>query len=282
VGLHWLSVGAATFAEPAWTAPPGHLVQRSGEVHIWRAFMGEPSVGIPALEEFLDEEERERTARFFFAEDRRRYEVAHYVLREVLSRYLGSPPGRVRISKDLRGKPKLEGESAVGGVRFSMSRSRSLVLIAVAWNREVGIDVEYIAPDPIDISIAQRRFSEKEVAILRGLDQERRPEAFFWLWVRKEACLKAAGKGLSLPLDSVDASLGITDFIEMTACPDPVRWSSITFKPERAYAAALCTTGEEVQVRCMEWSRPWSGVEQDSNSRRKIAWSGMAGAGQRT
>jgi len=282
VGLHWVSVDAATFADPAWTAPPRHLVRRSGEVHIWRAFMDEPSVGIPALEELFDEEERERAARFFFAEDRRRYDVTHYVMREVLSRYLGSPPDRVRITKDLRGKPRLEGESAVGGVQFSMSRSRNLVLIAVAWNREVGIDVEYIAPDPIDMSIAQRKYSEKEVAILRALDQERRPEAFFWLWVRKEACLKAAGNGLSLPLNSVDASLEITDFIEMAACPDPVQWSSITFKPDRAYAAALCTTGEGVQVRCLDWSRPWPGVERESNSNRHIASSGMARTRPRT
>jgi 4'-phosphopantetheinyl transferase len=278
VGLHRLSVGAATSAEPVWTAAPRHLVRRSGEVHIWRAFMDEPSVGIPALEDFLDEEERERAARFFFAEDRRRYEVAHHVTREVLSRYLESPPGRVGIMKDLWGRPKLGGESAVGGVQFSMSRSRNLVLIAVAWNREVGIDVEYIAPDPIDTSIARRWFSEKEVAILRGLDEERRSEAFFWLWVRKEACLKAAGRGLSVPLDSVDASPENTDFIEMAACGNPVQWSSITFKPETAYAAALCTTRDGFQVRCLNWSRPSSDVEQESNSDRKIVWSGMAEA----
>jgi 4'-phosphopantetheinyl transferase len=79
-----------------------------------------------------------------------------------------------------------------------------LIRIAVAIDREVGIDVEVVDDSvPID-SVMRSFFAPGEIAALEGLPESVRRARFFGCWTRKEAYIKARGRGLSLPLDSFD------------------------------------------------------------------------------
>ena len=73
-------------------------------------------------------------------------------------------------------------------------------------------------------------------------------EAFCSCWTKKEACLKACGEGLAIPLNSFSVPL-TTD-----AAPTPVevsvaskgivrRWSLYTLRPAPGYAGALAVEG---------------------------------------
>jgi len=118
----------------------------------------------------LSEDERSRAARFRFERDRRRFVVARGALRELLGRHLDTRASDLRFVYNAFGKPALSPEFG-DRLKFNLSHSAELALIAVARDREVGVDVEYLRPDE--------------------------PRTFFEDWTKQEAYVKARGEGLS-------------------------------------------------------------------------------------
>jgi 4'-phosphopantetheinyl transferase len=154
----------------------------------------------------LPPDERSRSARFRFQADRRRFVVARAVLRDLLARHLEIEPAVIRFAYNAFGKPALTPEFG-GRVRFNLSHSAHLALIAIATDVDVGVDVEWIRADPDQAEIARHFFSEAEVARLNALPRQLKAEEFFRCWTRREACVKARGQGLGddpieLPDDS--------------------------------------------------------------------------------
>ena len=128
------------------------------EVHLW-AWTLEPAAAadLAAHIEILDEQERERMQRFYFAPDRARYAVAHANLRRILGAYLNQPAESVRFHANRFGKPELADNDASSSLHFSLSHSRSIAVLAVANGRPVGVDVEDVRP--IEPAVADTHFS---------------------------------------------------------------------------------------------------------------------------
>jgi 4'-phosphopantetheinyl transferase len=105
--------------------------------------------------------------------------------------------------------------------------------------------------------LAERFFSPREAAVLRSLPPEMRREAFFHCWTRKEAYIKANGKGLSLPLDQFDVSLHPDEPAALLATHhDPVearRWLLRSLHPGEGYVGALAVEGHSWQLWCGDW-----------------------------
>lgn len=202
----------------AWRDPPTDVVLLDGEVHVWHAWLNLPGSDVVRFEQLLSAEEQRRAERFRFNRDRRRFIVARGSLRAILSRYVRQDPDQLRLAYSSRGKPSLVMPSHSQGVlEFNLSRSGDLAVYAVAWGRQVGIDVERIRPFPDAQKIAERFFSARESALLRTLPDSQKVEAFFACWTRKEAYMKASGKGMSLPLAGFDVSAGLREPVEFTA-----------------------------------------------------------------
>jgi 4'-phosphopantetheinyl transferase len=83
---------------------------------------------------------------------------------------------------------------------FSLSHSGDLVLLAVTGGRTVGIDIERLRVGHQVPAAAQRFFPSAEADALRATAPDRRAAAYARLWVRKEACVKAAGGRLGQTL----------------------------------------------------------------------------------
>src|SRR6266496_1368345 len=111
----------------------------SDEVHSWCARLDVPPETSARLYATLTSDERNRSARLRFERDRRRFVVAHGVLRELLGRYLEIPPGSVRFVYNTFGKPALS--PALGRLKFNLSPSADLALIAIAAEAEIGVDL---------------------------------------------------------------------------------------------------------------------------------------------
>lgn len=121
------------------------------------------AAGLPAAE-------RTRAARLLREEARRRWVAARWALREVLARYLEADPATIELRLGERGKPGLADPAAP--LRFNLSHSGGLALVAVAEGREVGVDIERLG---------------------------RRPAGFYAEWTRREAVAKCHGTGLGGP-----------------------------------------------------------------------------------
>lgn len=230
------------------------------EVHVWTASLDQPAETVARLRALLDPDETRRADRFLFEKGRTQFTVGRGVLRLLLGDYLAIDPRDVRFGYNPYGKPSLAGPDDAHPLRFNLSHSGELVLYAVAWGREVGIDLETIRTDFASDGIAQRFFAPAEVAALRGLPEEARTHAFFTCWTRKEAFIKARGKGLSIPLDAFEVSLvpGAEAAVLVTH-DDPAeagRWSLHELHPGPGYVGALAVAGDGCRTRHHTWTDP--------------------------
>jgi len=102
------------------------------------------------------------------------------------------------------GKPFLKLPPQNCDLRFNLSHSGNLVVLALAHGREVGIDIELIKPPENLTDLAMRVFSPAELARWQPLPAARQPAAFFTSWTRKEAWLKCIGQGLIDDLSAIE------------------------------------------------------------------------------
>ena len=181
---------------------PLHLSE--SDVHVWHTSLVLADSLLSQLRASLSPEERARAERFAFENARVRFIAAHGMLRTIVSRYVNERPGTLMFTPGRHGKPSLAGlRGAVEKVRFNLAHSHDSALIAVARNREVGIDLERVRDNFEGLKLAERFFTPSEFERLRHLPSDQANRFFFTLWTSKEAYLKATGAGLSKPLSDV-------------------------------------------------------------------------------
>jgi 4'-phosphopantetheinyl transferase len=124
--------------------------------------------------------------------------AARAALRGVLGHYLGLAPGQVALEMGPNGKPRLA-PGATADLRFNLSHSGNMALIAVRLGHEVGVDVEELRPGVDGETIARDIFGAPERPAMAAFPAGKPGEAFFRTWVRREALAKASGRGIASP-----------------------------------------------------------------------------------
>jgi len=240
-----------------WNISPEHIQLAINEVHVWRAALEAPLNVVNLLQRVLSPDEYDHARRFYFEKDRRHWIVAHGILRLLLGRYLDVEASELKFVINDYGKPALAQSPHEARLHFNLSHSGELALYAFAYDREVGIDVEHIRVTLDYEEVASHYFSSYECAVLHALPISLWEEAFFSCWTRKEAYIKARGKGLSLPLDQFDVSLTpgepaalLTDRKDPSA---PAHWSLCTLSPGVGYAGTVAIEGSGWQLTCWQW-----------------------------
>lgn len=90
-----------------WDSPPSNLQLLAHEVHVWRARLEPSESVIKYLKRFLSKDEFTKARSFRFENDRKRWIVAHGILRLLLSRYVNTDPLQLRLDSNAYGKPFL-------------------------------------------------------------------------------------------------------------------------------------------------------------------------------
>ncbi len=121
----------------------------------------------------------------------------HAAMRVLLAQQLTIAPESLRLSRDVRGKPRLVDDVAL---HFNLSHSKSFGALGISEN-PVGVDIE--RPDGAAYDeLAKRLFPYEAAQIVDVLGICKDPFAFARLWTAKESYLKALGWGLTQRLDS--------------------------------------------------------------------------------
>lgn len=235
--------------------PPAALLP--AEVHLWRVFVSGPVASDAAAAGALSEDERTRAYRFRFEADRGRFVASHAALRHILASYLGATPASLTFGTDTHGKPFLDAPAHGRSLRFSLSHSGDLALVAVSLGREVGVDVEQVRPRVDLEGFAARYFSPRERDALARVPPGDRLHAFLEIWTLKEAYLKACGDGLVRALDAFDVTVDEAPS-RLAAVRDrpgeEARWTLQRVEVGEDFAAALAVEGRGWQLRQLDWS----------------------------
>lgn len=103
---------------------------------------------------------------------------------------LGLHPNSINLKINKYGKPYISGYSEID---FNVSHSGEYVILGIAYNRIIGVDIEKIDMK-IDLSICEAVFSPFELVQVKNAFD------FYLLWVKKEAYLKCVGSGFATNL----------------------------------------------------------------------------------
>jgi len=183
-------------------------------VQLWTAHLEALSLEeLGELHALLDAGEQARAARFHFERDRRHYVAAHGLLRRLLGAALDKPASALVFDHGAQGKPAISPAFVRDRTLcFNLSHSAGWAMFALAWDCEVGIDLECVnrlkRDDPDGLgALAARVLSARELTIWQTLPGTAREAAFLRAWTRKEAYAKATGQGLLDELMHTDVAL---------------------------------------------------------------------------
>jgi 4'-phosphopantetheinyl transferase len=229
-----------------YNSPPstGDLFLSATDVHVWRVCLDPDSRYVSKLFQTLSMDEMHKADKFHFDKDRNRFVVARGTLRKILGRYLNLTPNRISFSYSRYGKPFLDAGN--DSLRFNVSHSRGLALIAVTSGREIGIDIEFIDDDREVLKTAKNIFSPAVLSKLRSIDPELRVGAFFRGWTRTEAFFKAVGTGFSDPGKQLSEPIMPAESYfsaETIRFKEAKNWTLVTLPFDPRYASAVAVEG---------------------------------------
>lgn len=199
--------------------------------------------------QFLLPEELKSADRFRQPLARLEFMTARALLRSILSECLGVTPCRVALKKSRQGKPFLLEWANPDRLKFNVSHAQGHVMVAVARDVEIGVDVECVRElDAMD-EVAQE-FMTPEEAFLYDISGDRKPEMFFRVWTRKEAILKALGCGLLAPLKDTESLTRRVTAIRDGALglPEPLHYYVTSFDAEPGVPCAVASCGTPLEI----------------------------------
>jgi 4'-phosphopantetheinyl transferase len=214
-----------------WPIAPADPRLANSEVHVWAASLAVSPEVLRELSRNLAPDEMARAAKFRFELHRNRYIAGRGILRRILARYTSIDPAELAFDYSSNGKPTLRMAAALrtapgsAPLHFNLAHSEDLAAFAITSAGPVGVDVEQVRQLKDMDHLVARFFSARENERFQQLAAINKPSAFFNLWTRKEALLKATGAGIAGGLNNVEVS-----FLE----GEPARLLSIADDPSKA------------------------------------------------
>lgn len=223
------------------------------EIHLW--FVHNEQITDEVLLEryltLLSRSELAQHKRFYFDKHKRQYLVTRALVRTVLSLYVDNiSPDKWQFGKNAYNKPYICNHSLPFDLRFNISHTDKMIVLAVVLDSDIGVDVEYLPRRSTGLEIAKRYFSDIEFQHLSAIPVDQQSVRFLDLWTLKEAYIKARGMGLSMSLNHFSFIFPAPGKIELSFNPDcsddPRNWSVWQIKPGNTHVAGLAFRNPEM------------------------------------
>lgn len=216
-----------------WAPGPPTARATAGVIDIWRADLA--AIG-DRREDLLCAAELARAAQIVPERRRAEWTRSRALLRALLARYVGADPRELRFVLGPHGKPALHREApgkatnprgAASDLRFNLSHSGNLALVAVSSGREVGVDVER--------------------------PRARHTGEFLRAWVAREAAVKCDGGGLLASSQGFRPSGPLEEGLcRKGSSPRADQWTATLDVGPHA-TAAVAVEGGECRLALREW-----------------------------
>ena len=181
---------------------------QSGEIALWMAMISEhraeadsnhTGLDLAQASAVLDAAEIDRALRLVHDTDRRSFAASHAGARLLLGSALNQKPDDLRFLSSTLGKPML---ADTPGLQFSISHAREAVTVASA-REPIGVDLEPLRELDQLGEISELVLAADERAVVARAPAALRSRLFLRYWTLKEALLKAAGFGFSIPPNTI-------------------------------------------------------------------------------
>ena len=176
-----------------------NINKQSNKVFIYILDMNKYSYKLTQLWNSLSFEEKEKAESYNSKLLTERYIISHGILRYILSYYTNHLPTNIEFIFNKYGKPYLKNSK----VKFNMSHSHNLVCYIVTFDNEVGIDIELYDNNLNVNELSKLVFTPQEAILFDDLNSQEKHITFFNIWTKKEALIKAIGKGFYYPIDTI-------------------------------------------------------------------------------
>jgi len=152
------------------------------------------------LWKYLSINEQEQAKKYYDKVLANHYIISHGILRSILGYYVDQSPSSLELINNTHGKPSLKNSN----IEFNMSHSRNMVCYVIAFNNKIGVDIEFYNTTIDIMEMLELVFTKKEIELIKSLDIDEQYKTFYKSWTKKEALIKAVGRGLSYPINTIE------------------------------------------------------------------------------
>lgn len=157
---------------------------------------------VPELIKYLNAAELQRAQKYHFEKDTNQFIICRSLLKFILAQHTSLEIDKINIKIGTNKKPYLSSNQTIC---FNVSHAKDFAIIVVSTHA-VGIDLEELNTNFNFSEILTSVFSNFEIEFILNADDK--TYAFYKLWTRKEAIVKATGQGISDDLTHIPATNG--------------------------------------------------------------------------
>jgi len=177
------------------------MILNPGEIHIWSTAIDE-RYGKLLAHSFLSVNEKRNAAIYAYDIDTYLFSVRHNLLRIILGDYLNCDPGKIKFNSNHYQKPHIAHPNTT--IQFNISSSSNRFVAAFCQQHTIGVDIELIRQIEDIPQLVNDYFTKEECDWINSQPDDLMKPAFFQIWSKKEALVKAIGKGLNIELKKIN------------------------------------------------------------------------------
>jgi len=223
------SVECSFINNVVWETFPPTYTALADNIHVWRLQIFANLNLVKSMPALLFPDELVRTNSYLQEKDRQRFVLSRGVLRMLLSAYLGEPAANILFSVGDNKKPFVRSNNK--NVHYNIAHAGGWILIAISAS-SVGTDIEQVNPAFDYSEILPICFSNDEAQSIEN------NKDFYRLWTRKEALVKATGKGIDDDLPFIPCMEGTQEAIADKIGSDK-NWNISSFEIGDQYIASV-------------------------------------------